>query len=159
MKNDLYDPATGACIGLNLRQAARWITSFYERHMEPSGVKLTQFGLLFSVGDMEGPTINELADRLALDRTTLSRNLKPLERQGWIKVTPGKDKRVRTLSLTPDGRQALDRARPCWEQAQREAIEIFGRYNWLTMKDRLDSANREIKEFLDDGGSEAGKAD
>ncbi|RED48552.1 MarR family winged helix-turn-helix transcriptional regulator [Aestuariispira insulae] len=152
MKNDLFDPATGACIGLNLRQASRLITSFYDRHMEPSGLKLTQFGLLFSVGDMEKPTINELADRLELDRTTLSRNLKPLEREGWIKVTPGEDKRVRTLTLTPDGAEVLARARPCWEQAQHEAVEIFGRYNWLTMKDRLDSANREIKEILTPSG-------
>ena len=159
MKNDLYDPATGACIGLNLRQAARWITSFYDRHMEPSGVKLTQFGLLFSVGDMENPSINELADRLALDRTTLSRNLKPLERHGWIKVTPGADKRVRTLTLTADGAEALERARVCWEQAQREAVDIFGRYNWLTMKDRLDAANREIKEFLEDDGKDSETAE
>ena len=71
-------------------------------------------------------TITDLAERMAMDRTTLSRNLKPLEKQGLVEILPGADRRTRQIGLTPKGRKTLSKAMPLWEQAQKEILEVVG---------------------------------
>lgn len=68
-----------------------------------------------------------------MDRTTLTRNLKPLEREGWLKSEPGQDQRTRVISLTPNGEAALAKAFPLWKQAQSTVEEILGQQRWSAL--------------------------
>jgi len=71
-------------------------------------------------------TINGLAERMAMDRTTLSRNLKPLVREGLLEVSPG-DGRTRLMCISPEGKRALDEACPMWQVAQQEVVDALAR--------------------------------
>jgi DNA-binding MarR family transcriptional regulator len=89
---------------------------------EPTGLRITQVTMLVVVY-LAGPqTINEMAERLDLDRTTLRRNLKPLEHAGLLTVAPGADQRTRVVTLTPQGEQTLLQVLPLWEQAQAHMV-------------------------------------
>lgn len=123
-KKDHVDAATvnrmgRTCLCFNLRKAARTITQIYDQALKPSGLRVTQFSILAAVKAFEPATIKRLARTLAADRTTLTRNLKPLEKKGLISIGPGEDQRERLVRLTDDGQEALDRAYPFWEAAQK----------------------------------------
>ena len=115
-----------ACACANLRKAARAVTQLFDAALAPSGLKATQFTLLVTTRLTGESTINELAERMAMDRTTLSRNLKPLVRSGLLEMQPGEDGRTRLVRLTPAGEQALEEAYPLWQQAQQETISALG---------------------------------
>ncbi|MDP6390851.1 MAG: MarR family winged helix-turn-helix transcriptional regulator [Alphaproteobacteria bacterium] len=118
------------CTGLNLRKATRAVTQYYDAALQPSGLKSTQFSLL-SVVETQGPIVmGGLAEVLVMDRTTLTRNLKPLEAQGLIRIEPGKDRRARIVSLTAKGRKVVMTARPLWRQAQTEIVGRLGETRW-----------------------------
>jgi DNA-binding MarR family transcriptional regulator len=117
-----------ACACANLRKAARAVTQLFDAALVPSGLKATQFTLLVTSQLSGEATINELAERMAMDRTTLSRNLKPLIREGLLEVGPGKDGRTRLVRISPEGERALDEAYPMWQGAQEEVIgALLGR--------------------------------
>ncbi|HLQ27046.1 MAG TPA: MarR family transcriptional regulator [Acidiferrobacterales bacterium] len=115
------------CACTNLRRAARAITEFYDRNLEPAGLKVTQFSLLRSVLRAGPTSISALAEEVHLDRTTLGRNLAVLEREGLVALSPGRDQRERTVTLTHSGKRALDSAIPLWEQAQYKVMKALGR--------------------------------
>ena len=102
MAADLTNPA--GCNCLALRQASRHVTQFYDQFLAPSGLRTTQYSILARL-QRKGPmTINALAAELVMDRTTLGRNILPLQRDGLVAVGPGKsDRRARELRLTPAG--------------------------------------------------------
>jgi len=115
-----------ACACANLRKAARALTQLFDEALAPSGLRATQFTLLVTSRLMGESTINELAERMAMDRTTLSRNLKPLLRSGLLEVRPGEDGRRRLVRLTPAGELALEEAYPLWKQAQQQTLSALG---------------------------------
>jgi DNA-binding MarR family transcriptional regulator len=116
-----------SCAMFNLRKASRALTQLYEEIMKPSGVLPTQFTLLVVTRAMEPVAISKMADVLVMDRTTLTRNLKPLEREGWVSVRPSKqDKRAREVSLTEKGLERLEQALPLWHEAQHKIRESLG---------------------------------
>jgi DNA-binding MarR family transcriptional regulator len=121
----MRQPSSCACT--NLRRAARAITQFYDRNLEPVGLKVTQFSLLRSVLRAGATSISALAEEVRLDRTTLGRNLAVLEGGGLVALSPGKDQRERTVTLTASGKRALDSAIPLWEQAQHKVTKALGR--------------------------------
>ncbi len=94
------------------------VTQLYDEALKPAGIRATQFMVLVGTGSAGPISVNQLADRIVMDRTTLTRNLKPLDREGLIVVRPGDDLRVREVSLTAKGRKTLDRAYPLWERVQ-----------------------------------------
>src|ERR1700741_1627480 len=106
------------CVCVNLRRAARAMTALYDDALAASGVKITQFSLLRAVERNEPAPIGALAEDLELDRTTLARNLDPLQRDGLLELAPGSDRRVTEVRLTRKGRAALAKALPRWQQAQ-----------------------------------------
>jgi DNA-binding MarR family transcriptional regulator len=111
------------CLCLNLRRSARQITQFYDERLRASGLRTTQFQLLAAISLLvarTGPAAQQpLADLMGMDRTTLTRNLALLERQGYVQVeTALRDRRERAIELTPAGRLALDQAMPLWQDAQ-----------------------------------------
>jgi len=112
-------------MGQRVRRAARVVGNYYDVHLKSAGLKGTQFTLLNAIFLNPSITITQLADLLLLNRTTLNRNLKPLERQGLILTSPGKDQRTRVLRLTQEGRSILQRALPLWLEAQSGVVETL----------------------------------
>lgn len=98
-----------------LRSATRALSQAYEEVLRPSGLRITQFSMLARASAVGKMSLSELADLMAMDRTTLGRNLQPLEREGLVQINVGEDKRERLGSVTPDGRKLLARALPLWK--------------------------------------------
>jgi len=112
-----------SCMGMRVRRTARVVANHYDKHLKPAGLKGTQFTLLNTIFMNPAANIGQLADILGLDRTTLNRNLKPLERKGLIRSGSGKDPRTRTLKLTNEGTTTLQNALPYWLEAQSGVME------------------------------------
>ncbi len=115
-----------ACLCFNLRKAARAVTQLYDAALEPAGLRATQFSLLAVLDGRDAVTITDLARAMVMDRTTLTRNLRPLEKQGLVAIAPGDDRRTREVSLTRRGRQTLTRATPRWRHAQTGMLDALG---------------------------------
>jgi DNA-binding MarR family transcriptional regulator len=121
------------CTCFNVRRASRAVTQFYDDIMEPSGIKATQFTMLGAVALMGPASVTRLAEHLALDRTTLTRNLKVLDGQGLVAISAGEDRRERVVRLTEDGQAAIERATPVWHEAQNALTARFGEDRWRRM--------------------------
>jgi len=105
------------CLCLHLQRAARAVARHFDELMRPAGLTSGQFSLLMSLNRPEPPTMRAVAELLAMDRTTLTANLKPLERRGLVRVrVDGDDRRSRRLVLTGKGRGVLSAALPAWEE-------------------------------------------
>jgi DNA-binding MarR family transcriptional regulator len=115
------------CNGTALRKANRSVSQLYDAVLAPCGLRSTQRSILAQVLRAGRPSIGELAGALVLDRTALAHNLKPLERDGLIRiVTDENDKRARVLILTERGRAKFDESTPLWEHAQHCFESVFG---------------------------------
>lgn len=126
MTAEVY-PKADECNCLAVRQAARHITQFYDRFLAPSGLRTTQFSILAKLKRLGSMTINALAEELVMDRTTLGRNILPLEREGFIAVVPGKrDRRSKELQLTDTGAARLLSGIKGWVEAQKQFEAVFG---------------------------------
>jgi DNA-binding MarR family transcriptional regulator len=111
------------CLCLHLQRAARAVVRRFDRALRPVGLTSGQFSLLMALSRPEAPTLGSIAALLAIDRTTLTANLKPLARRGLARVTPDPaDKRSRRLALTPEGRALLVAAVPVWRRTH-DALE------------------------------------
>lgn len=131
---DVYHRIATLCTNANLRNTARVITQLYDEFLEPSGLLGTQFRLLGAVAANGSIALTPLAEALSLDPTTLARNLKPLERDGLVEVSVGEDdRRMRVVTLTEAGLQALMKAIPLWEEAQAWIIDQLGEDRWRSM--------------------------
>ena len=109
-----------ACYCTQSRRIARALTDAYDEALAPSGLKVTQFSLLRMVARLQSPTIGALAEATGLDRSTLGRNLKVVQKDGWAALSAGDDERTRIVSLTKAGSLAVQRAVPLWDGAQAE---------------------------------------
>jgi DNA-binding MarR family transcriptional regulator len=119
--------ADARCTCLLLRQATRRVSRLYDDRLRPAGLRTTQFSLLATLRHGEGVALGELAERMSMDRTTLTRNLKPLVQAGLVAPRPDPDDLRRTrLGLTDAGREALRAAVPLWRDAQRALRERLG---------------------------------
>ncbi len=107
------------CLCLHVQRAARAVARRYDEVLRPLGLTNGQFSLLMSLNRPEPPTMGQVSAVLAMDRTTVTANLKPLERRGLVEVqVDEKDRRSRRLKLTSAGRRLLAEAMPLWEKAQ-----------------------------------------
>jgi len=110
-----------ACVCLHVQRAARALARRYDEALRPVGITNGQFSLMMSLNRPEPPRIREISSLLAMDRTTLTAALKPLERRGLVTVSVDEqDRRGRRLSLTEAGRGMLVQAMPIWERTQAE---------------------------------------
>ncbi|MGW4393468.1 MarR family winged helix-turn-helix transcriptional regulator [Streptomyces sp. NPDC004685] len=117
----------GSCNNLTLRKAARYLGATYDKALAPTGLRATQFSILQKLSTHEQLTISSLAEMIAMDRTTLASNLKPLAREGLVTVEPSPtDRRARIVTLTPDGLARMTAALPYWRTVQSEFEESFG---------------------------------
>lgn len=115
-----------ACTCMHIRKAARMITQFYDTFLQPSGLRMTQFIMLVVVALSERETVMQVAEKLAMDRSAVAHTLKSLQEQGLLTVEPGRDRRTRLVWLTQQGREAITRALPYWQQAQEQLIALVG---------------------------------
>lgn len=114
-----------ACLCLHVQRAARALARLYDEGLRPAGLTSGQFSLLMSLNRPDPPNIGWVSAVLGMDRTTLTANLKPLERRGLVRVVPdAADGRSRRLKLTRKGRTRLLAALPLWERAQAEAERL-----------------------------------
>ena len=116
-----------ACLCIDLRMAAQKLTQIYDQVMAPSGITVTQFSQLHLIQTLAGPTLKELAGASQLDRSTLGRNIRVLEKQGLVTAKVGADARTRTINLTRKGRQTFKRAAPLWHGVQSQLKERLGK--------------------------------
>jgi DNA-binding MarR family transcriptional regulator len=121
---NLSDPAN--CLCFNLRKAARTLTQSYDAALKPAGITAPQFMLLTALERQAPVSLSDLAGALGMDRTTLTRNLKPLQRDGLVASAAGDDRRVRLLTLTAAGRARLRDAEPLWRAVQSKVTDTFG---------------------------------
>jgi DNA-binding MarR family transcriptional regulator len=125
------------CACTRVRRAARLLTDNYDEALKPLGLKVTQFSLLRTVARMEAPSLTALAQEMALDRSTLGRNVAVLQRAGLVDLSEGGDLRERTVSLTSKARRLLARAIPRWEEAQHRVDRTLGNQGVSTLFELL----------------------
>jgi DNA-binding MarR family transcriptional regulator len=119
-----------ACTCGELRRAARAVTLLYDKAFESSGLLSTQLGVLHTIYNSASITISKLAGELDMDRTTLTRNLSVLERQGLINISSGKDHRTRIITITSEGTNSMANAIPLWNEIQRKVKQEMGEKAW-----------------------------
>ena len=130
-------PAVLPCTCANLRRASRAVTQLYDDALRETGLRATQFTLL-QVLSMAGElTQGELGEFLAIDSTTLTRSLAPLEDRGWIRSRPGADRRERYWAIATAGQARLKKAQPAWERAQRRMRNRVGDKRLSLLLDNL----------------------
>jgi DNA-binding MarR family transcriptional regulator len=132
---------------MRLRKASRRVSQIYDRSLEEAGMTVTQYGVLSHLAAFDGIGIGALAEKLIMDPTTLTRSLRPLERQGLVAIKPDRlDKRSRRLHLTAAGRKAFDDARPAWARAQRHIEQALGELETPALHTALDRVLEKLAE-------------
>lgn len=121
----LLKDVVGRCTAVRTLSTGRAITRHYDNALRPVGLTITQFSLLVTIGRAKPDSITATGRWLGIDRTSLTRNLKPLEAAGYVVRGAEGAKRQRSISLTPAGRRILKKAYPLWQEAQSEAESQF----------------------------------
>lgn len=131
------------CTCFNLRKATRAVTQLFDEAMKPAGLRVTQFSLLAHLSAMGPIALTKLAEAMVTDRTTMARNLEPLEKSGLLEVEAGDDRRTRIVTITEEGRRRLSEALPLWKKAQDEVKKVMGLEGWTSMISNIsDLVNR-----------------
>jgi DNA-binding MarR family transcriptional regulator len=130
---------TGSCASFNFRRAARAVTSLYDRAFEPFGIRSTQFSILVGVAKTQPTSISTLSELLVIDRTTLTRSLRLLKKQGLLTISARAEKRQRFLELTARGAQTLRASLPAWREAQERFVQTLGAEYWTNFRNELEN--------------------
>jgi DNA-binding MarR family transcriptional regulator len=130
------------CACHRIRMAARAVTRRYDEALRPIGLRATQIAVLAAVALEGAMSITALAEAMGMDRSTLTRNLAPLEKEGLLAVGNEGWRRSRTLRITAGGRAKLRQALPLWEEAQRGLREDLGARRWAEVHTSLDHVIR-----------------
>jgi DNA-binding MarR family transcriptional regulator len=136
------------CTCFKLRKATRAMSRLYDHHMATEGLKTTQYSLLVRTA-REALPLAELAERLGADRTTLTRNLKPLVDAGWVVLRPGADSRQRIATITDSGKAKVAAAATAWQRAQAEFEALVGRDAVRALHEQLDATMSRIAPLLE----------
>jgi DNA-binding MarR family transcriptional regulator len=121
------EPAPSHCVCSSLRMATRVVARHYDRALAPVGLTTNAYSLLARLEREGAQTVGSLAAGLAMDRTTLSREIAPLVERGYVDCRPGEhDRRQRVLEVTRAGASVVERARPLWARAQEDLTQTFG---------------------------------
>ena len=133
------------CVCFNLRRVTRAVTQAFDAEIRRHGIRSTQ-GTLLTAIHMVGPTnMADLSDVLGMERTTLLRNLRPLQRDEWVAVeSSGPGGRVE-ISLTAKGRKQIEKLAPAWESAQRAVVDVLGESRWSAILADLDTVAAALK--------------
>jgi DNA-binding MarR family transcriptional regulator len=140
MSKELDFSATENCVCFNLRWVTRVVTQFYDSEMRRHGIRPTQGTILASLQAKDSWNMAELSDWLGMDRTTLVRNLRPLQRDGLVRTGGGGRGRLVELAITAKGRKQVEKLTPAWRSAQRAAVKTLGEKRWSTILSDLEAA-------------------
>jgi DNA-binding MarR family transcriptional regulator len=144
MKRELDFAAMENCVCINLRLVTRTMTRFFDATRRRMGVRPTQTPILRAL-EFKNWGMAELSDRLAMERTTLVRNLRPLQREGLIKINGGGRGGHVELMITEKGRKKLAEAYPAWRSAQDKVVGILGKERWSNMIRDLEHVTETLK--------------
>jgi DNA-binding MarR family transcriptional regulator len=126
------------CNCFAVRKASRQISRLYDSHLEPAGLRITQFLTLAALDEVGSAAVNALAERLDIERTAMGKMVGFLERDGFVTIRPSPtDGRSRLVELTEKGRRLHDRAAPLWREAQREFEQLNGVENVTALREGL----------------------
>jgi DNA-binding MarR family transcriptional regulator len=114
------------CLAVRVRRLGRVITRIYDAALAPHGITTAQMNLLAAIAVFDRARPTDLGRLLAVEKSTLSRDLKRMEQSGWVRSDPARARRGRSFALTPAGSRALIKARPAWENAQAKALAELG---------------------------------
>lgn len=131
---------TAECLCFRARRVSRALTRLYDEALRPLGIQATQLTLLNAIAMTgEAGTLGKLSGILAMDQTTLSRNLRPLEAAGLARIErlPA-DRRVRVARLTPEGERMIGEALPLWTEAHARVVSLLGQQAAIDLRDRFD---------------------
>jgi len=127
------------CSCLRLRKLARRVTQIYDHALAPSGLSTNQFGLLAHVRFLENATVSRLGEKMVMDPSTVTRNLRPLVEKGWVSLEVSQtDRRQREASLTDEGLRVLRAAVPYWRAAQEQLEGLLGEEGTDALHSSLD---------------------
>lgn len=127
----------GVCNFTALRRASRYVTAIYDQALAPAGLRITQFSILYQLVKNGPMTISGLADKMAMDRTTLSSNLKLLQRDGLVAMIAGEDRRAKLSEITKVGLARYKRALPLWSDVQLRFESGYGKQRAETLRQEL----------------------
>jgi DNA-binding MarR family transcriptional regulator len=144
--NDATERPLG-CTCFSLRKLTRTVSRLYDQHLAEAGLKTTQYSLLKSIA-YEAVPVAELAKRLSTERTTLTRNLKPLIDAGWVTLEPGADSRQRIVTITPQGHDIVKSAKQAWRRAQGELEQALGMPAVRALHLQVDTALTQLTPLL-----------
>ena len=134
MEQDVMEART--CVGARVRRTSRALTSFYNEKVKAAGIRITQWPILAALRAAGAMTITELAQAVGTDQSTISRNIRPLVRDGLVDLSEETDGRKRHLRLTPRGVAKFNEAYPLWKAAQEEVLALVGR-DWERVRKML----------------------
>ena len=146
MKANTRNELLAECACFDLRNATRAVSRMYDDFLRDAGVSITQFSLLRVLGREKELSISTLGRYMVMDRTSITRALAPLERDGLIHSRPGADKRIRIVSVTGKGRKLVEGAEPRWQQAQEALLETIGMERWRAMSTVLRDTARMVRQ-------------
>src|SRR5262245_34263877 len=133
------------CACFDLRRATRAVSRMYDDFLRDAGLNITQFSLLRLICAQKELSISTLGSYMVMDRTSITRALAPLERDGLIHSRSGADKRIRIVSVTNKGRKLVENAEPKWRQAQEALIDTIGEDRWRAMSTILRDTARLVR--------------
>jgi len=140
----LHLPELGPCVCAQMRRIARKLSSLYDNVLSPEDLTITQYSLLANIGRAGQLSHTVLAEKVGMERTTLTRNLRPLTRAKWVAAATGEDRRQHLLQLTAAGERKLVRSLPLWEEAQRQFLSQLGSEPLAQLRARLATAELAI---------------
>ncbi len=126
-KKSPVDRITAQCLVARVRLLNRKMTRIYDEALRPAGLKANQMGMLVVVAKHGPCSPGDVGAGLDMEKSTVSRNLEVLRRQGWIEALPGSDDRSHTVGITAKGKRLLEKALPRWEDAQKKAHSLLGK--------------------------------
>jgi DNA-binding MarR family transcriptional regulator len=125
----------GACLAVRLRALNRALTSVYDDHLRPFGLKTSQLNVLVAIESAGALQPVQLAEALSLEKSTVSRNVDKLAARGWVECAPARRGRGQSLRLTASGRRLLSAVAPAWRSAQERAVEALGDEGAIALRD------------------------
>ena len=137
------------CTCFSLRKLSRTVTRLYDQHLATAGLKTTQYSLLKNIA-YEPLPIAQLAERLSTERTTLTRNLKPLIDAGWVKLKAGDDSRQRIPTITAAGLDTIKQAKQAWKRAQIELQKTMGEQAVRDLHAQLETALQQLTPLIEE---------
>jgi DNA-binding MarR family transcriptional regulator len=140
MSKALDFSATENCVCFNLRWVTRAVTQFYDAELRRHGIRPSQGSILASLNSRDSWNMAELSDWLGMERTTLVRNLRPLQREGLVKATGGGRGGRVELTITAKGRKRIAGSMPAWRAAQSAVLKTLGDKRWSAILSDLETA-------------------